>query len=316
MSNTKITAVILIGILLLLTLGACGDEEGVTPTSPLSPSLSSDQLITLGDLDADEPAKKIKRFQPLADYLAEQLKAFGIEGGNMVVARDFDQMAGYLKDGTVDFYFDSAFPALTVQEISGSEIVLRRWKEGEPTYWSTYIAPRESVVVGVEDFIGKVVAFEEPRSTSGFVLPAGALIRQGLTLREVASPESDVGPDEIGYIFSRDEENTVELVLAKKVAGGAISNLDYQELPQELMDQIVNFGRTIEVPRQLVSVRPGLEPQLVEKVQELLVGLDQTDEGRLILEGLKRTKKFDPLPPESEEALREVKALMDLVSGE
>ena len=129
-----ITAIL--SMMLFTTLGACGDNEGVTPTSPGTPALSFDQAITLGDLDPDNPTKKIRRFQPLADYLAERLGEFGIEKGNVVIARDFDDMAGFLKDGTVDFYFDSPFPALTVQEKSGSEVILRRWKEGDPTYWA------------------------------------------------------------------------------------------------------------------------------------------------------------------------------------
>ena len=160
-----------------------------------------------------------------------------------------------------------------------------------------------------------MVVFEQPHSTSGFILPAGALIQQGFTLRELSSLESEVGPDEIGYLFSRDEENTVEMVVQGLVAGGGISNLDYGELPQELMDQLSNFGRTIEVPRQVVSARPGLPPELRDKVRELLIGLDQTEEGRRILEALKHTKKFDLLPPESHQAMEEIKVFMELVSG-
>ena len=74
------------------------------------------------------------------------------------------------------------------------------------------------------------------------------------------------------------------------------------------------IGQTIAVPRQLVSVRPGIDPLLVSKVTELLTGLDQTEEGRLILENLKNTKKFDLLPPETAANLEVVQGLMELVS--
>lgn len=78
--------------------------------------------------------------------------------------------------------------------------------------------------------------------------------------------------------------------------------------------KIVSIGQTISVPRQLVSVRPGLDPKLVSKIGELLMGLDQTEDGRLILEHLKNTKKFDELPPGSSSDLEEVKELIKLVS--
>lgn len=159
-----------------------------------------------------------------------------------------------------------------------------------------------------------MLAFESPDSTSGFVLPAGTLRQQGFTIREVASPNATVAADEIGYYFSDDEENTVALLLAGSVAGGGFSNLDYEELPEELKNEIAFIGQTIAVPRQLVSVRPGIDPLLVSKVTELLTGLDQTEEGRLILENLKNTKKFDLLPPETVANLEVVQGLMELVS--
>ena len=46
----------------------------------------------------------------------------------------------------------------------------------------------------------------------------------------------------------------------------------------------------------------------------LLIGLDQTEEGRQILEGLKKSKKFDPVPADSYDALGELRSLMTLVA--
>ena len=302
---------------LLLAAAGCGSANTPTLTSAPTPSspLPLAHLITIGDVDADEPIKKIKRFQPLADYLAENLRELGIQGGQIVIATDVDQMGRFLKNGTVDIFFDSPFPALLAQKLSGSHIILRRWKQSEPKYWTVFIARRDSDVSRVEDFVGRVLALEEPNSTSGFVLPAGTLVQLGYNIREILSPEAVVKPGEIGYFFSRDEENTIELVLAGRVAGGAISNLDYGELPSELMDQLVSFDRTISLPRQLVSVRPGLDPSLVSKVRELLMGLENTEEGRQLLDGLKRTKRFDPLPKEAEATLQQLTELMQLVPG-
>ena len=309
---------VLLAIVLTSLWMACGAEATPTPTAvpATGETLSADQIIVLGDVDPDEPSKKIKRFQPLADYLARHLIEYGIEDGQVVVARDIEEMGRLLKDGSVDIYFDSPFPTLAVQELASSEIILRRWKEGLVSYWSTYITLHESDITRVEDFASKILAFEEPRSTSGFLLPAGTLVQRGFSLREVKDSDAAVAPDEIGYFFSGDEENTVELLLRGQVAGGGISNEDYAELSPELKEKIVAFDRTLTVPRQLVSVRPGLDPSLSSKVRELLIGLDQTDEGRQILDGLKQTVKFDPVPAEAEAALLELQELIRLVSEE
>lgn len=311
-----------VGLLLLLWFvlplaAACGSAPAKFPDVPSPPPpVERSQIIVLGDIDADEPTKKVRRFTPLADYLAKNLAEFGLREGKVRIARDIQEMGNFLKEGEVDVYFDSGFPTLAAKEISGSQVILRRWKQDSPEYWSTFIARRDSGIDGVEDFLGKVVAFEEPYSTSGFVLPAGTLIQRGFHLKRVSGAEQSVGPREIGYFFSMDEENTVELVLQGLVAGGGISNQDYQELPDELMDQLVVLDRTITVPRQLVSVRPGLDPALRQRIRDLLIGLDQTDEGRILLKGLKNTRKFDEVPLESQESLVQLAELMGLVSNE
>ncbi len=305
---------LLYGSLLLLAVGCGAPSPTATPSPTPTAPIEESQIITVGDIELDEPTKKIKRFQPLADYLAEHLKEFGIKEGRVVIARDISEMARFLKDGTVDIYSDSPFPTLAVQELSGSKVILRRWKGNTPTYWSTYVALRDSGIAGVDDFVGKIVAFEEPNSTSGFALPAATLIQRGFSLRQVDESTSQVSHNEIGYIFSGDEENTFELLLQGRVAGGGISNQDYEKLPQELKERLITFDRTITVPRQLVSVRPGLDSKLVNKVSELLVDLENTEEGQKLLEHLKKTKKFDPALPGTDTALQELFGLIKSVS--
>ena len=278
------------------------------------PTPEQAEILTLGDIDPKDAAKKIRRFKPLADYLARHLGEFGIREGRVVIARDIDEMARLLADGQVDFYFNSSFPALTVQALSGTNVILRRWKQGDPTYWSTYIALRDNGISGVDDFVGKVIAFKEPHSTSGFILPAGTLIQRGFTLTEVSRPDAEVAPQEVGYIFAVDEQNTMELLIRGEIAGAGVSNQDYDQLPPELKQQIVAFDQTIAVPRQLVSARPDIGPALADKVQRLLIDLDQTDEGLQILENLKKTAKFDPLPADSHSSLRLLQDLIRLVA--
>ena len=166
----------------------------------------------------------------------------------------------------------------------------------------------------MKDLVGKTIAFEEPYSTSGFLLPAGTLVDRGYRIAPVESADDYIAPGEIGYIFSWDEDNTLEYVLQGKVAAGGISNQDYDKLSEDLKERIVVFERTISVPRQLVSVRPDMDSTLAVEVRTLLLSLDQTEDGRILLEGLKATRKFDPLPPASESALEELKTLMKLVS--
>lgn len=291
-------------------------QESLSDTLP-APSgeiPSSNQVITIGDIDPDSPRKKIERLTPLAVYLADHLQEFGITEGKVVIARDIQEMAKLLETGAVDLYIDSPFPSLRVQELVSTRIIARRWKSGDAEYWSVFVALPGSGVESVEDFVGKIVAFEKPHSTSGFVLPAGTLIQRGFTLSEVTGPEATVESDQIGYYFTKNEQNTFVALLRGQVAGAGVSNQDYADLPEEFRQQIVLIDRTRSVPRQLVSVRQELDQDMMNKITELLIGLDQTEDGRQLLAGLKMTTKFDLLPQESMDALDNFGKIIGLVS--
>lgn len=302
--------------LIFLFLVGCGSAASTsTPSStaalPASgtPNTEKPRTITLGNIDPDEPSRKIKEFQPLADYLAQQLKGFGIKEGRVVIARDIAEMAHLIRNGNVDIYFDAPIPALAVCELAGCEVGLQQWRRGQPMFYGVYVARRDGGVERIEDLVGKVIAFQKPRSTVGFALPAATIVQRGFSLSKVSHPDSAVPANTIGYLIAGGERSTVELLLSGRIAAAAFGDLTYEELPPEIKGQLIVFDRTVEAPNQLTTVRPGLETDLVRQIYERLVSLDELEQGRPILEALRETEKFEPLPPESEVLLAELKAL-------
>ena len=194
--------------LVMFLLVACGTATPPPSQPPLAiTQVSKAHTIVIGDVDPDEPVKKIRRFQPLADYLASRLRDFQIQAGRVLIAQNFEEMGKLLKNGEVDIYFDSLFPAIVSQDIPGSEFFLRRSKNGVSEYWSTFVVLKERMVDSFDAFLGEVVAFEEPRSTSGYVLPAGELLVGRYSLIEVAGPSADVGTAGL-VIFSPEMKKT------------------------------------------------------------------------------------------------------------
>ncbi len=300
-------------VLASVSLGACGGPDAPGEPSTTEPPAVTGRAIVLADVDVDSPTKKLAKFQPLADYLGSNLAGFGITGGGVRIAPDLETIAAWLVSGEVDLYFDSMYPATIVADQSGARAILRRWRGGVGEYYSVIFARADSGLSTVADLLGATVALDEPVSTSGFLLPVALFIQAGLEPVEVAANMPPPDPMRVGYVFSGDDENTVQWVISGKAMAGAVDSVTYSELPEDTRRELVVISETETVPRQVVLVRPGLDEDLLNAIKELLTGLERTPEGLKILE-THGTTRFDEFPEGIEKAMQRMRGLYDLVT--
>jgi len=279
--------------------------------------VSTGRAITIGDIDPSEPAKRIRRLQPLADLLGRQLGEHGIERGSVVVARSINEMAELLRSGEVDLLFDSAYPVLRVREASQGEVLLRRAVGEDFEYWSLFVAPRDGPVRQMGDLVGRTLALQETHSTSGYLLPMISLDKAGLVVERVEGPASTIQPDRVGVFFSQDEENTVQMLRDRLVDAGVISNQEFDNLPEDYRQSMVEVGRTPAAPRQLVLARQGLSPRLAADVQRVLLSLTEDDRERMAADdpGFGWTWNFAPVDDNTVAVLSELEALLSIASA-
>ncbi len=295
-------------LLLVVFVMSCGSPQEGTDRRPPEAMTSPELAITLGDIDPDLPADRIRLIQPLADHLAHRLTDSGFGKGQVIIARDIDEMAVLLRDGRVDIFLDTIFPTMAVREAAGSEVILRRAVKGVLDYWSVFITQRIGGPKSLDDLAGKVVAFQEAYSTSGYFLPAGILRQRGVELIKVGGPDVKIADHQTGYVFSRDEENTLAMVLDGTVAMGAISSQDYEELTVSLKERLAVVDRTLAVPRTLVSVRGDMPDDLVSEIRKILLDLRGD---KLSDEEGAWTWSFATLSESSEKALLAVGAMLE-----
>ena len=232
----------------------------------------------------------------MADYLAAQLTDLGIRQGKVVVAPDLATMMDYLETGQVDLYFDSPYPALTVYEEIDAHPLLRRWKKGVSEYHTVLAVRQDSGITDLDGLLGQIIAFDDPVSTSGYLLPKAYLIGLGFQVTEKTSATGAVAADEMGYVFALGEENVLAWVLQGKTTGAAIPSGDYEDLDAEERNQLTVLARTPAVPRHIALARPGMDEALRARIVELLLSAHQTSEGQAVLETFERTSQFDALP--------------------
>lgn len=307
MKTTNLFAVIAI---LSINLASCAGSQP-TPQEPAVEPAEA-HAIVLGDI-SDDPAEVIEGGQPLADYLAGQLSEYGITEGRVRVATSTEEMIQLLASGDVDLYFDSTYPATLVSDAAGARIILRRWRFGVEEYQSVIFASRASGITSLDGLPGHMVAMDAPYSTSGFVLPSVLLIEDGYELAGKERYDEPVAEDEIGFVFSYDDENTLQWVLNGFTAAGVTDDFHFDvDFPRDAADQLVELGRTESTPRQVAVIRSGLDEELVQAIVRVLTTMHETEAGAAALEPF-QTTKFDEFPEGIESATARMREMMELV---
>lgn len=259
-------------------------------TSPMAFAAS----FKLGSISM-HPVGETRKFLPLASYLARQLQAEGISREKVVVAESIPAMSSFLQTKQVDLYIDSFFPSIAVSRLSGSKLLLRRWKGEKSEYQSVIFTRKDSGIAKLEDLKGKIIAFEQPFASTGYFLPKIALLEKGLRLTPKREANDPVKSDEVGYTFSRGDSNTILWVSNGTVAAGATDDQKYLTVAKNLNTFKV-IHETVSFPRQIVSYRADLPANLVTKVKEVLLNMHQTEDGRQVLQVFESTTKFEEIP--------------------
>jgi phosphonate transport system substrate-binding protein len=276
------------------------------PAAAQNKETVSAKTLTLGLVFQGRREPVEEHFRPFVDYAARKLFPASNTKGIVTIAPSAAQLTKLLDEKKVDFYIESPYPTYVINRLGAARILLRRWKGGLAEYHSLIFSAKEGGIARLEDLRGKIVAFEDAGSTSGFFLPKLFLLKKGFSVNEKASLQAKVRPREIGYIFAGTYKNIVNLVLQKKAAAGAISNDDMANLEDERRSSLAIIGESESLPRHLVSVRKDLPDPVVNRLKEILLAMDHDEEGQKILRETDNTTKFDSLPGGPETVTRQL----------
>jgi phosphonate transport system substrate-binding protein len=261
------------------------------------------KALTLGVVYQNAPQRVAEHFRPLVEYAAGKLAPTGEIKSSVIVANSVSQLIELVERAQVDFYLESPFPTYLINRTGTGRLLLRRWKGGMSEYRGVIFTSKASRITRLEDLRGKMIAFEDPGSTSGYFLPKLLLLEKRFQVAEKPDLSAKVLGGEIGYIFASSEKNVVKLVREEKAAAGAISNDDYASLDEASKAGLAVLVESGSVPRHLVSVRRNLPEAVIKRLKEILLSMHLDDEGQKILRQTDGTTKFDTLPG-GEEAFR------------
>ena len=244
--------------------------------------------------EPNEPGRMFDVYSPFLVELGKRLAPAGLGVGELVIARDLDDLSQRIARRGVDFVLESVFPMLALRErsrnLEPSLLVVRR---GEREYRSVFFTRQESPIQSLNDLKGRTLVLQAIRSTSAFALPRAELTLAGLRL--VPADDAATDPGAVRYVLALAEVNQAVWVLHRKGDAGAFNEGDWQALPEKIRTQLRVFKRTRPIQRGLIAFRSDLAASARRALEEALLGLHQDTAGTAVLTYAAGITRFERL---------------------
>ena len=262
-------------------------------------------VLVLGRI-SDDPKAHYEQLMPLLDYVVPRMADVGIREGRILMAKDSQQMASYLRRGRVDWVSETAGTAMLLHQRARAKPLLLTERDGTSQYHSLFFTRRDSGIRTLGDLRGHSVAFQRPSSTSAYFVPAAELLRRGLSLELLLSPTDQLDSSVVGYLFARSELNISTWVHKRLVDAGVMSNLDWdnpQRMPSAFRRDLVVIGKTEDYPRALELVRGDLDSKVEARLQQVLSDAAADPDASEALLRFFKTTRFLPIDQASRRSL-------------
>jgi phosphonate transport system substrate-binding protein len=269
---------------------------------------ASSGVLVLGRV-SDDPAAHYEQLKPLLDYVVPRMADVGIREGRILMARDPQQMASYMRRGRVDWVTETAGTAMMLQQRAGARPLLVTERDGVSHYHSIFFARRDRGLATVDDLRGRRIAFQRPSSTSAYYVPAGLLLDRGMRLEILLSPDDQPSAGAVGYLFARSELNIATWVHKGLVDAGVMSDLDWENparVPSTFRRDLVVIGQTPDYPRAVEVVRRDVDPRIAARLREVLLEASRDPSAREALLAFFGTTRFLPMDAVSTRALADI----------
>lgn len=84
--------------------------------------------------------------------------------------------------------------------------------------------------------------------------------------------------------------------------------------PEDQRDELVVLAKTAAIPRQIVIVRAGIDPDILGAIKETLITAHESEGGQLALDAF-QTSRFDEFPEGIEIATENIRKMLAIVQG-
>ena len=198
----------------------------------------------------------------------------------LVLRKSYREVMDLLESGNIDFAWICGFPYIQSREPESIQLLTVPVYRGAPRYHSYIIVPESSPHQNFSDLQGKIFAFSDPDSNSGFLYPLSLMVARDET------PESFFRQT----FFTFNHAETVQAVSERFADGGAVDSYIWEYLAvfkPEITEKtrIINKSPSFGFPP--IVARLGANPNTVRLMKYTLEDMDEDVTGKALLAQLK-----------------------------
>ena len=206
----------------------------------------------------------VKKWQPLADYLVKELN-MPVE---MVFRSSYREIITELSKGEMDICLTGAFMYVLTREEADIRPLVRRKKFGTSLYHSVIVVRKDSGLNSFEDLKGKIFAFTDKESTTGYLMPMAMMRKMGIYPVEQYFSE---------VIYTGNHDSALLAVHSRSVNAVAMSSTRWRpENPK--VSELKIIWKSEPMLLGPFSVRGGLDRELTEKIKKAFLKIGKTPE--------------------------------------
>nr|WP_295902917.1 phosphate/phosphite/phosphonate ABC transporter substrate-binding protein [uncultured Bdellovibrio sp.] len=186
----------------------------------------------------------------------------------------------------------------------GAEARLTVIRYGSATYQSQFLARADSKIKTLKDLAGKKIAFVDPASTSGYLLPLK-------TLKDLKIEPKDI-------VFAMKHDSVVTMIYQRQVDAGAtyysppqngqiedarrLVKMQYPDVEQKV--KIIELSEPI--PNDPIAFRKDMPEEMKEKIVDTLLQFAATDEGKKAIDLMLGATNFKKASDSDYDTVREM----------
>lgn len=249
---------------------------GLAPMHAASAAGWRDQYPTVkfGVLSSENEKDRMARWTPFQNYLS---KALNVKA-EIFTAGSYDGVIQALAANQIEFAFlgSSGYAAAYTETNGGVEPLLTSIdKDGNTGYFSIIVVRCDSGYKSLADIKGKVLAFADPDSTSGYAVPYFNLVKQGIDPKTYFS----------AIPFSGSHEFGVQGVDNKQYdAAATYQNTDKDGVYQRMVDKkmipagdICPIWKSPEITNGPLTARKNLPSDLIADMTQAVMDYPKND---------------------------------------